>query len=268
MVNPGAFGASRKVFLMSQKPDYSAGVMGRYAADALALIQRKYLKRFPIDLQHNEEPTEEWLASVNDDGPDPVPPDIESLGEEDYNAAMKELEERQKLLAFRKAVSEFLVCLVCPEGLSNFKQIKRWLAYQYMKDHDIDPRESGAHNPYRILLHKLTGSSTQKPRQKAPVNVWRKLERKGIDLEAKKMIERDNIPPSKYAAVRDKVAREMFNLLSPEEKAQWVEQAKEEHEAAMAKWKNDMEGDTSTAPEDRQRRVSSIFHSNPITDLV
>jgi hypothetical protein len=121
MVNPGAFGASRKVFLMSQKPDYSAGVMGGYAADALALIQRKYLKRFPIDLQHNEEPTEEWLASVNNDepdpdpdpGPDPVPPDIESLGEEDYNAAMKELEERQKLLAFRKAVSEIfgLSCL-------------------------------------------------------------------------------------------------------------------------------------------------------------
>jgi hypothetical protein len=99
---------------MSQKLDYSAGVTGGYAADALVLIQRKYLKRFPIDLQHNEEPTEEWLASVNDDGPDPdpVPPDIESLSEEDYNAAMKELEERQKLLAFRKAVSDFFVWFV------------------------------------------------------------------------------------------------------------------------------------------------------------
>jgi hypothetical protein len=94
---------------MSQKPAYSAGVMGGYAADALALIQRNYLKRFPIDLPHNEEPTEEWLASVNDDEPDPdqVPPDIESLSEEDYIVATKVLEERQKLLAFRKAVSEF-----------------------------------------------------------------------------------------------------------------------------------------------------------------
>jgi hypothetical protein len=125
-----------------------------------------------------------------------------------------------------------------------------------MKDHDIDPRESGAHNPYRILLHKLTGTSTPKPRQKAPVNVWRKLERKEIDFEAKKIIEKDNFPPSKHAAVRDKVAREMYDLLSPEEKAQWVEQAKEEHQAAMAKWKDDMEGRPSTAPEDHQRRVS------------
>jgi hypothetical protein len=124
-----------------------------------------------------------------------------------------------------------------------------------MKDHDIDPRESGAHDPYRILLHKLTGTSTQKPRQKAPVNVWRKLQRKEIDFEAKKIIDKDKTPPSRHAAVRDKVAREMYNLLSPEEKAQWVGQAKEEHEAAMAKWKDDIEGSPSTAPEDRQRRV-------------
>lgn len=122
-----------------------------------------------------------------------------------------------------------------------------------MKDHDIDPHESGAHNPYRILLHKLTGTSTQKPRQKAPVNVWRKLQRKEIDFEAKKIIEKDNILPSKHAAVRDKVARGMYDLLSPEEKAQWAEQAKEEHEAAMAKWKDDIEGSPSTTPEDRQR---------------
>jgi hypothetical protein len=125
MVNPGSFGATRKAFLMSQKPDYSAGVMGGYAADALALIQRKYLKRFPIDLPHNEEPTDEWLASVNDEGPDPdqVPPDIQSLSEEDYIAATKEMEERQKLVAFRRAVSEILVVpvfvLFGPERLSS-----------------------------------------------------------------------------------------------------------------------------------------------------
>jgi len=129
-----------------------------------------------------------------------------------------------------------------------------------MKDQDIDPRESGAHNPYRNLLHKLTGTSIQKPRQKSPVNIWRKTQRKEIDSEAKKIIEKDKTPPSKHAAVRDKVAREMYDLLSQEEKAQWIEQAKEEHEAAIAKWKEDTEGDPSTAPEDRQRWVP-IFAS-------
>jgi hypothetical protein len=128
-----------------------------------------------------------------------------------------------------------------------------------MKDHNIDPRESGAHNPYRILLHKLTGAAIQKPRLKAPVNVWRKLQRKEIDFEAKKIIEKEDTPLSKYAAVQEKVAREMYNLLSPEEKLQWVEQAKEEHEAAMAKWKDDTEGSPSTTPEDRQRQVPIDF---------
>ena len=129
MVNPGSFGATRKAFLMSQKPDYSAGVMGGYAADALALIQWKYLKQFPIDLPHNEEPTDEWLASVNDDGPDPDqdPPDIQSLSKEDYITATKEMEERQKLVAFRRAVSEILVVpvfvLFGPERLSSKSNI-------------------------------------------------------------------------------------------------------------------------------------------------
>ena len=107
---------------MSQKPVYNARVVGGYAADALAQIQRRYLKRFPIDLPHNEEPTEEWLALVNDEEPDPdrVPPDIETLNEGDYITACKALEERQKLLAFRKAVSEIvLLTFVCFECLSS-----------------------------------------------------------------------------------------------------------------------------------------------------
>ena len=82
------------------------------------------------------------------------------------------------------------------------------------------------------------------------------LKRKWINAEAKKIIEKDNIPLSKHAAVRGKVAQDMYNILSPEEKAQWVEQAKKEHEVAVAKWKDDFEGSPSTAPEDHQRQVS------------
>ena len=128
-----------------------------------------------------------------------------------------------------------------------------------MKDQDIDPRESGAHNPYRVLLHKLTGTTIQKPRLKAPVNIWRKTKRTEIDLEAKKITERQNTPLSRHAAVRDKVAREMYNLLSQEEQSQWIAQGKEEHVAAMEKWKADTESSPSTTPEDRQRWVPIRF---------
>jgi hypothetical protein len=122
-----------------------------------------------------------------------------------------------------------------------------------MKDQDMDPKESGAQNPYRILLHKLTGASIQKPRLKSATNVWRKTQRKEIDAEVKKIAKRDNIPRGSMAATRDKVARDIFEALPSDEKAQWVEQAKEEHETALAKWKEESEGNCSTSSEDRQR---------------
>lgn len=107
MVNPGAFKGARRDFLQSQKANYKAGVVGGYAADALVEIQRKYLKRFPIDLAHDEDPTPEWLAAVDDDAADPEQeePDLLALEENAYAAAMDKLAERRTLLTFRKAVS-------------------------------------------------------------------------------------------------------------------------------------------------------------------
>lgn len=107
MVNPGAFRGVRKDFLMSEKAAYAAGVEGGYAKDAVANIQRRYFKRFPLDLPHDEDPKPEYLATVDDDGPDnePEEPDEKSMSPEEYTEAVKKLDERRKLLSFRKAVS-------------------------------------------------------------------------------------------------------------------------------------------------------------------
>ena len=107
MVNPGAFIGSRKEFLSSQREAYSAAVAGGYAGDALAQIQRRYFKRYPIDLPHTDEPTPEFLARVDDDAPDPEirEPDKDELSPEEYATAKEELEQRQRLISFRKAVS-------------------------------------------------------------------------------------------------------------------------------------------------------------------
>lgn len=124
----------------------------------------------------------------------------------------------------------------------------------------MDPRESGAQNPYRLLLHKLTGTSSQKPRLKSPVNVWRKTQRREIDSEVQDITARTPVARNRLAALRDKVAREMFEKLPEVEKTQWVEQAKEEHEAALAQWKKGSEGSYSDTPADRQRcSLSSSF---------
>jgi len=106
MVNPGAFQGSRKAFLLSQKADYKDGVVGGYAADALAKIQRRYFKRYPIDLPHFEEPPPEWLEAVDDESPDVEQdePDMSTLDEEQYAMEVEQLQARKSLLKFRKAV--------------------------------------------------------------------------------------------------------------------------------------------------------------------
>ncbi|KAF8954792.1 hypothetical protein BDZ97DRAFT_1675759 [Flammula alnicola] len=240
MVNPGAFRGSRKEFLMNEKANYSAGVAGGYAAEALAIIQRRYFKRYPIDLPHDEEPAAGSLDAVDDDAPDPetCQPDPERLSMEEYAAAMAQIAERKKLVAYRKA------------------QIKRWMAYQYMKDNDLNPKDSGAYNPYHALMAKLTGKEVNRPRCKTGVN-----NRLG-DLKGKK---------DRLAAERDKIAREMFAKLDEEEQRSWKVVAMDEHSELMKEYKKDAQlaNTPSTDPADRQRCIQGLVRfTQPILDMI
>ncbi|KAJ3494137.1 hypothetical protein NLJ89_g10871 [Agrocybe chaxingu] len=253
MVNPGAFKGMRKQFLLSEKHTYALGVEGGYAADALANIQRRYFKRFPIDMPHNVEPTADFLAKVRDHEPEKEYelPDEDKLSAEDYTAAVLKLRERQKLIKFRKA------------------QIKRWMAYQYTKDHDLDPKDSGKHNPYRLLLQKLTGSGMQRPRHRSACNIWRKTHREKIEHEARRILKDKGLNSKHLITARDQVAQSMFNALPKEERDQWEVQAKEDFEDRMAKWKADTEGPLSKDPADRQRCIQGIVRfMQPILDLL
>ncbi|KJA12838.1 hypothetical protein HYPSUDRAFT_119402, partial [Hypholoma sublateritium FD-334 SS-4] len=71
MVNPGTFKGLRLKFLNDQQALYASAVDGKHINDAVADIQRRYFKRFPVTLPHSDEPTEEFLASVDDNAPDP-----------------------------------------------------------------------------------------------------------------------------------------------------------------------------------------------------
>lgn len=107
MVNPGAFQGSRREFLLGEKPAYAAGVDGGYAADALAVIQRRYFKRYPMTLLHVEEPTAVFLAAVDDNAPDLEEhvPDPETMSAESYEREMIEVNSRHVHFVYRKAVS-------------------------------------------------------------------------------------------------------------------------------------------------------------------
>jgi hypothetical protein len=111
MVHPGAFQGSQREFLMGEKSKYRAAVAGGVVKDVMADIQRRYFKRFPIDVPHGEEPSPEHLASVDDSEPDlePPVPDKENLRPEEYEEQMKELEGRRILVTLRKDVMWFVV---------------------------------------------------------------------------------------------------------------------------------------------------------------
>jgi len=106
MVNPGLFRGSRFTFFVGEKADYKAGVEGGYAADALSKIQSRYFRCYPVELPLDEEPSEEFTKSVDDEKADTEQPqpDLEKLTAEEYEAELERLKNHADLIAVRKAV--------------------------------------------------------------------------------------------------------------------------------------------------------------------
>lgn len=124
-----------------------------------------------------------------------------------------------------------------------------------MKDHDLDPKDSGLLNPYHVLLHRLTGTSIQRPRMKSAMNIWRRTEAPVIEAEVRRLVLEGGISRSKVVALRERVAKEIFFELSEEERDEWKAQAKLEHEKAVENWTNETQADPSEDPAARQKYV-------------
>jgi len=116
MPNPGSFLGSRFEFLRAQNRLYATAVVANTKEECIADIQRHYFKQYPIDLEHNVEPTQEFLDSVDDDKADPeiVVPDPSLISPEEFEEATLAFEERHKLVVFRKQVSRFELVISMP----------------------------------------------------------------------------------------------------------------------------------------------------------
>lgn len=88
---------------------YAEAVSKDHVADTVADIQRRYFKRYPMSLPHHQEPTDEWLAQVDDSAPDPdiVAPDSDTMDPALYLVAEQEHDVLIKNLKLRKDVSPF-----------------------------------------------------------------------------------------------------------------------------------------------------------------
>ncbi|KJA26036.1 hypothetical protein HYPSUDRAFT_133378, partial [Hypholoma sublateritium FD-334 SS-4] len=256
MVNPGGFTGRRKQFLADQDALYAAAIREGHVNDTVADIQRRYFKRFPITLPHTEEPTEDFLAAVDDAAPDPelAAPSKDGTEPAAYARAQRVYELQSKELQMRKS------------------QIKRRLHYQFTKSQTKKTTvDVGSTDPMAALMTKLTGTSVQRPRLRTAYNLWGPAHRCFIDPVFQERVRQENVPASRHAALRSSIYKELFDELPQEERQEWSNKAEQEHQAALAKVSHALKTGASTAPEDRQRCViieTITPFVEPILDLI
>jgi hypothetical protein len=125
-----------------------------------------------------------------------------------------------------------------------------------MKDHDLDPKDSGLSNPYRVLLHRLTGTSSQRPRMRSALNTWRRTQAPVIEAEVRRLVLLEGvISRPEVFTLRERVAKKLFSLLGEDERKEWGVHAKEEHDVAIETWKNETQADPSEEPAAHQKYV-------------
>ncbi|KAK7045900.1 hypothetical protein VNI00_007331 [Paramarasmius palmivorus] len=128
----------------------------RWVKDFVANLNHRYNKRYPPSLPHDQEPTPEHLASVNDEAPDPetmFPLRRPSQSDEEFEAVVREHEKLKGVIVYRGA------------------QVSRWMKYHHDKSLGIKSKD----NLFAKLMSKLTGSTIAEPKRKA----------RGYDLWAK-----------------------------------------------------------------------------------
>lgn len=100
------FSDKHRAFLESKKAEFAAAVENKHISETLAVIFRQFFKRFPIDLDDDQEPSDEMLAGVDDSAADPdIEEPSESLGPDEYAAAVDASKARQLRIQAKRAVS-------------------------------------------------------------------------------------------------------------------------------------------------------------------
>ena len=106
-----AFHGLRKAFLQEELEKYSDAVLNGTKDEFVKDVIRRYFKRFPPELPHDQEPTAEHLANVDDTLPDEEPdmPDAQDYPEDQktYYALEEAWLKRRKEIDTRSGVSLF-----------------------------------------------------------------------------------------------------------------------------------------------------------------
>ncbi|KAG6905922.1 hypothetical protein DXG01_016917 [Tephrocybe rancida] len=104
------------------------------------------------------------------------------------------------------------------------KQVKRWMAYQYWKDHKEAAKDTGVQDAFLALLHHLTGQGFPKPCCVTPSNHWQALQENHtlVDtvLAARMTME---ITGRQQAGLRSQVVSDLFKALPLDLRDEYIE---------------------------------------------
>ncbi|SJL08303.1 uncharacterized protein ARMOST_11666 [Armillaria ostoyae] len=246
MVHPGAFQGKRKEFLLGKRDGYAQAMKEDRAAEQLADIIHHFLKRFPISMPDNIEPTDSELERVDDTAPDvkqPVP-DESALSTEEYAKEMAAFKSDGEKLTFRQQMSVLVI--------EQAHQIWCWLRYQYSKMHKLSTKDSGKENLFTILLHCLASLSVSKPRKPQAFALWAKANAAQVQQAWDQELKKKNIPAGKQAAKLNTFKSKLFKKESDEVQQQWAAMAEEEHEDTMKEYNDKIESPVLKDPADMQ----------------
>lgn len=115
MAARAAFSGLRLKFMEDQLEGYATAVVESRDNDFVLDVQRRYLKRFPLSLPHEVEPSQESLDPIDDNMPDPElkEPNRKDMSDEEYKAAKGAFDYDCSLLRFRKEVSYMVTPRFC-----------------------------------------------------------------------------------------------------------------------------------------------------------
>ncbi|PPQ76823.1 hypothetical protein CVT26_002422 [Gymnopilus dilepis] len=235
-----AFTGLRKTFLVGELEKYSDAVLNGTKDDFVKDVIRRYFKRFPPELPHDQEPTQEHLAAVDDTMPDPEPamPDAQDYAEDQttYYALEAAWEKRQAEITTRSG------------------QIARWLAYH-------QPKASNSSDPndfINVMKRRILGGDIKKPRKSTAVNVWVK---KHQDIVDKAYAEAAKGKPADTKRVnlglRTKVAQQLFAKLPRDSRRRYAKLAEKEHRDELRAWEAQLKKRDLT-PEEKQICIDGV----------
>lgn len=114
----------------------------------------------------------------------------------------------------------------------------------------MSTKDSGAKNPFTILLHQITGVGLAKPRKAQALALWAKA-----NLEKIKEAKKQAGEGKHYAGNLNKIKSKLFKALPKEERDGWEVMSVEEFEQAEKEYEEKLNAPISTDLSDQQKYV-------------